>query len=84
VSDVQLVTVFRAGREDLIVLAQSMLQSAQIDFAVKGEGIQDVLAWGRFPIGNNLVAGPIEIQVRSEDAEDARALLASLEAGTEP
>jgi hypothetical protein len=83
-SDVELVTVFRAGREDLVALAQSMLQSAGIDFAVRGEGIQDILGWGRFPIGNNLLAGPIQIQVRSEDAEDARALLASLEAEVEP
>jgi hypothetical protein len=84
VSDIELVTVFRAGRDDLVALAESMLRSAQIDYAIRGEGFQDILGWGRFPAGSNIIAGPVEIQVRSEDAEDARAMLASLEAEVEP
>jgi hypothetical protein len=82
-SDIELVTVFRAGRDDLVALAQSMLQSAEIEYAIRGDSIQDIMGWGRFPKGNSVIAGPVEIQVRAEDAEDARAILASLEAEEE-
>jgi hypothetical protein len=84
VDDIELVTVFRAGRDDLVALAQSMLQSAEIEYAVRGDSVQDVMGWGRFPRGNSIIAGPIEIQVRREDAEDARNILASLEAEQDP
>jgi hypothetical protein len=79
--DTRLVTVFSAGNPGTIAIAKSMLQSAEIDFAVCGEGVQDLFGWGRFPGGDNLVVGPIEIQVRSDDATDAATLLAPLTAG---
>jgi hypothetical protein len=77
----ELVTVFATGRADLIAIAKSILQSAAIDYAVRGEHVQDLFGWGRFPHGNGLLVGPIEIQVRREDAADASALLEGLSTG---
>jgi hypothetical protein len=77
----ELVTVFATGRADLTAVAKSILQSAEIDYAVRGEHIQDLFGWGRFPHGNGLIVGPIELQVRREDAGDASALLENLRTG---
>jgi hypothetical protein len=74
-SRLDLVTVFRAGAPADILVAKSVLQASCIDFVTKNEGIQDLFGWGRFPRGTNLVMGPIELQVRSCDAQDALDLL---------
>jgi hypothetical protein len=77
--DLRLVTVVRVGDPASIAVAKSVLQSAGIDFVTKNEFVQDLFGWGRFPGGTNLVMGPIELQVREEDARDAIELLRGIE-----
>ena len=76
-----LVTIFEAGDPGLVALAKSLLDSAGIEFATKGEALQDVLGAGRFPVGSNLLAGPVVFQVLPEDEAPARALLSDLQRG---
>jgi putative signal transducing protein len=75
---VDLVTVFRSGNPALVPLAKSLLESAEIDFVTKGENVQDLIGWGRFPAGLNLVVGPVEFLVNADDAEEANRLLEDL------
>jgi len=82
-SDLPLVTVFESGNPALIALASSILESAGIEFATKGEALQDLLGWGRFPSRANLAMGPVLFQVRPEDVEGARSLLCDLDEGEE-
>ena len=76
---VELMTIFRSGNPAIIPLAKSLLESADISFVTKGEQVQDLVGWGRFPAGLNPAIGPVEFQVSSDDAEQARQLLAELE-----
>ena len=76
--DLELVPVFQTSNEAHILLARSLLDSAEIEFLVRGEHLQDFFSWGRFPAGVNLVMGPVTFEVRAEDAEDARRLLADI------
>lgn len=78
-ADLKLVTVMRVGDPASIAVAKSVLQSAGIDFVTKNEFVQDLFGWGRFPSGTNLVMGPIELQVREEDAQDALELLKGID-----
>jgi hypothetical protein len=77
----ELVTVFKTGDPGLIALVKSILQSAEIPYTTRGEGIQDLTGLGRLGSGYNLAFGPVEFQVNGDDAEDARALLDDLEPG---
>ena len=72
------VTVLATGDPGLMAIAKSILQSAEVLFATRGEGIQDIIGFGRMAGGFNPLTGPMELQVRAEDAEDARLLLADL------
>jgi hypothetical protein len=76
--DVQLVTVFESGDAALIAFARSLLDSAEIPFMTKGEGIQDLFGWGRMAGGFNVITGPVAFQVDKEDAVEAKALLEDL------
>jgi hypothetical protein len=78
-SDLELTTVLKSGNPALLALAKSLLESAEIPFLVRGEGIQDIVGWGRFPGGANLVTGLVELQVSAEDLEQAKILLEDLE-----
>jgi hypothetical protein len=69
------VTVLASGDAGRIALAKSLLQSAGIPFIVVNEAAQDLFAWGVLGTGFNVVTGPAEVQVRAEDAEDARQVL---------
>ena len=82
-SDLQLVTVFRPQNQGELALAKSMLQAAEMEFAVRNENVQDLFGWGRFPAGVNLLMGPIEVQVRAADAEFAEDLLRALSDGVD-
>ena len=73
-----LVTVFETGDPGLVALAKSLLESEGIEFAAKGDALQDILGLGRFPGGTNLVAGPVAFQVLAADAERAKSLLSDL------
>ena len=74
----ELVTVFKSGNPAIVPLAKSVLESAEIRFITKGESVQDLIGWGRFPAGLNFVVGPVEFQVAMEDAEEARRVLEDL------
>ena len=74
-----LVTVLETSNPALVALAKSLLDSEGIEFAAKGEGVQDLFGMGRFPGGANLVTGPVAFQVDPADAVKAKALLSDLE-----
>jgi hypothetical protein len=73
-----LITVLATGDSGLIAIAKSLLQSAGIAFLVRGEAGQDLFGVGRMFGSYNFITGPIEMQVRAEDAEDARLVLEDL------
>ncbi len=65
----ELETVFVSGDPGLVAVAKSVLQSAGIRFHARGD---------KFPVGLNVMLGPVELQVAPEQAEDARRLLRDL------
>ena len=73
------VTVFATGDPGLMAIAKSIFQSADVFFAARGEGLQDIIGVGRMSGAVNMLTGPMELQVRAEDADDARLLLADLQ-----
>ena len=77
--DVELVPIFATGDAGLISLAKSLLEAEGIDYYGRGEGVQDLLGWGRFGGGFNVVVGPVEFLVRADDADKARDLLKALD-----
>lgn len=82
--DVELVPVFTCGDAGTMLVAKSVLDSAGIEYLVKGEGTQDLFGWGRLGAGYNVIVGPAEFMVRAEDAARARELLEELRAESEP
>lgn len=70
-----LVTVFATGNPALIAVAKVVLRGAGIPFLTRGEGVQDLIGLGRIFYGLNLATGPVELQVLSEAADDAKDLL---------
>ena len=72
------VTVLCTADQGLIALAKSLLEEADIPCFAKGEGIQDLFGVGRAGTGFSIVAGPIELQVPADDADEARKLLEDL------
>ena len=81
---IQLTTVFASGDPALIAVAKSLLEAEQIDYLVRGDGVQDLLGWGRVGAGYNIVTGPAQFVVREEDAPRARELLRELTASDAP
>jgi putative signal transducing protein len=75
--DAKLEAIFATGDPGLIAVAKSLLDAEDIDYFIKGEGLQDLFAFGRMT-GFNYVTGPAEFWVRGEDATHARALLREL------
>jgi hypothetical protein len=80
----ELATVVSSGDSGLIAVAKSLLQSAGIPFLVRGEAVQDLFGAGRAFGGFNIITGAIQLQVRSEDADDARLVLEDLLEGQKP
>jgi len=74
----ELVTVYTVPSPALMDMAQSILQSAEIKYFIKGELIQNIIALGTYGGSFNLSVGPPEIQVAPDDAEEARILLNEL------
>jgi hypothetical protein len=68
------VTVLESGDPGLIAVAKSLLDSAGIQYFAKGEVLQNLFGWGLNPLVGRLV----ELQVASDDADDAKALLRDL------
>lgn len=81
---IQLTTVFASGDPALIALAKSLLDAEEIDYLVRGEGVQDLFGWGRVGAGYNIVTGPAQFVVRLEDAQRATELLRDLTASDAP
>jgi hypothetical protein len=61
-------TVLRPNNPALRALAESILRDAEIPFVVEGDGAFQAL----------YATGQVSIQVRAEDEEEARLLLADL------
>ena len=80
--DAELVRVLVTGDAGLIAIARSLLEGEQIDFFVRGEGLQDLFGLGRVT-SYSFAMGAAEFWVRAEDADNARALLQDLAAPTE-
>lgn len=74
---VELVTVGAITNNSELMIAKSMLDDAGIEYFAKNEGVVGLFAGGQ--IGFNPFTGPIEIQVRPEDADMARELLESIQ-----
>ena len=73
----ELVCVLTTGDPGLIAVAKSLLDRDEIDYFVKGDGLQDLFGLGRIS-GFCYVTGPAEFWVREEDAERASELLEGL------
>lgn len=72
-----LVTVFRSGDLMKVMIAESILRSAEMDFLTRGKDVQSLFGIGSIG-GMNIVTGPMEIQVRGEDVRDAEEMLEHL------
>ena len=66
--------MLRTADEGLASLVKSMFDGEGIRYVVRGEGLQDLLGWGRVG-GFNYIVGPAEFLVHQDDADRARALL---------
>ena len=66
------VTILATSNRVSIATAKSLLESAGIEYYVKGEDVQSMIGFGA-------IDGVPEIQVSDEDAEDARKILEGLE-----
>lgn len=75
----ELLTVLATNDSGLIAVAKSLLQAAGIEYNVLNENIK-FFAMGRLAGSGDIVMGGMQIQVRAEDADDARRLLAELHA----
>lgn len=73
------ITVYRTGDTAFITYVESILRSVGINCCIKGEGLQELFAGGRFGTGYNPVTGPVEIQVDKRDAERAKDILSLIE-----
>jgi hypothetical protein len=65
---VEFVTVMTTRDHSELALAKSLLEAAGIEFFARNEEVEALIA-----------AGPVELQVRPEDEEEARDLLRDLE-----
>ena len=77
--DVELVRVLATGDAGLIAVAKSLLEGAEIDYFVRGDGLQDLFGLGRIT-AYSFAMGPAEFWVRADDADSARELLEGLTA----
>jgi hypothetical protein len=74
-----LATVYTTGDEGLIGLIKSMMEEAGIPCFARSQGVQDLFALGRMGTGFSPIAGPVEIQVPKDRAEEAANLLQDIE-----
>src|SRR5258708_37906656 len=77
--DAELVSIMATGDAGLIAVAKSLLEGEEIDYFVRGEGLQDLFGLGR-ATGFSFAMGPAEFWVREDDAARARELLKGLTA----
>lgn len=67
----KLITILETGDRASLATAKSLLDSAGIEYYVKGEDVQSLIGFGA-------IDGVPEIQVAEEDAEDAKKILEGL------
>jgi Putative prokaryotic signal transducing protein len=79
-ADIEMASVLRTADEGLASLVKSMFDGDGIRYVVRGEGLQDLLGWGRVG-GFNYIVGPAEFLVHQDDADRARTLLQTEAAG---
>jgi hypothetical protein len=77
--EVELVKVYETGNPALVPLVESLLDDAGIEYMVKGETIPTLFGWGQYGSNINPVAGLLEFYVRDDAADEARAIVATLE-----
>ena len=75
--DAKLVRVLATGDAGLIAFAKSLLEGEDIDYLVRGDGLQDLFGLGRIT-GFSYAMGPAEFWVRADDEDRAVALLKDL------
>lgn len=76
---VSFVTVYETGNPAIISFAKSILDSENIRYNMKGDGVQDLFGGGRIGTGFNPIFGPVQIQVDEKEASLARELLSGIE-----
>ena len=76
---IKLVPIYKTSNPVFISLVKSILESENILYYFKGEGLQDLCLGSRFGIGNSTLFGPVEIQVDESYAERAREILEQIE-----
>ena len=76
---IKFVTVYETGNSAIISFAKSILESENISFHMKGEGVQDLFGGGRIGTGFNPIVGPVQIQVDEQKATLAKRLLSEIE-----
>jgi Putative prokaryotic signal transducing protein len=74
----RIVTVLATGDPVRLEMAKSLLDSADVDYWVKGEGLQDLFGAGRIGAGFNLTIGPMLLQVDEADESDAKSILSEI------
>ena len=75
--DVELVSVLSTGDAGVIALAKSLLEGEEIDYFVRGDGLQDLFGLGR-ATRFSYAMGPAQFLVRADDADGVRELLKDL------
>ena len=74
---VDLETVLETSDPTVIAVARSLLEAEGIPCFARGDLLQELIGWGRLPLGVNLVTGPVQLQVPRERGEEARELLSA-------
>ncbi len=74
----RIVTVLATGDQLRLEMAKSLLDSAGVDYWVKGERLQDLFGGGRVGAGFNIMIGPMLLQVDEADEPDAKAILSEI------
>jgi hypothetical protein len=72
---VDLVTVLETGDLATTKVVKSLLEAEGIPCLLRGEGLQDLLGFGRAGTGFNVAMGPVQVQVRRGDAAVALELI---------
>ena len=77
--NVELVVARQTGNPVEAEVARALLEDAGIAAVVQGAFLQDFLGYGRLGSGHNLIAGPVRVLVRKEDAARAAEVLADMD-----
>lgn len=73
------VLVFMTGDRGVLMLARCLLDSAQIQYAIASDLVEDLFGWGRLGSAYNFVTGPARIMVNQDDVGAAQEILGEIE-----